>query len=328
MEQTRRRLLTAGATTVTLGIAGCSDLTGGGGGGDEQDDESSSGWQYTDWIPATSELSTLEGLGVTYTRPSDIASNQDSLGDYYENQRRDVTQLGIDYGDITKQARVSGSFSNPLRVYEGTYSSDDVTGALEDTSTGGREFVEADTYEGYTLYLPVAPSGYGDETAEQEAVEDPETAYGISGSTVVETRSARDMNARDVLELGVDTERGDATRYVDDDDAFSELTSELGTTSSMNINMYEEAQQRDDPERFQFEGALGTGFALSFNGETSDYALAVVYESEDGPSESALQTAYEELISGDFSPEGDPTFTASGRVGTIEFTFPTEELGN
>jgi hypothetical protein len=134
------------------------------------------------------------------------------------------------------------------------------------------------------------------------------------------------MDARSVLELGVDAERGEATRYVDDDDGFSAITTELDTASSLNINMYEETQEQNNPEQAQLSGSVGIGTALTYNGSTTNYTLAVVYESSDGPVEEDLRTVYEELISQNFPAENEPTIGTSGRVGTIEFSFPTEEF--
>jgi hypothetical protein len=303
---TRRTALKSGAATAGLlavgSLSGCSSIPfiGGGAG-------------YTEWVPAPDEFQESESLFVNYSNNSTVAENEDNFdGDYYDSIENDVDALDIDFEDITLDLTISGA----IQVYDGDYEEQTVIDALEDEDTGGAEFAEDGEYEGYTVYLNDADS----------APDEPQTAYGLNGTTVVQTGTSGDNNAEDVLEIAIDTQTGNGTRFTDDSEDFSTLTDELGGGTSLSASVREEAVEDGTPESGSFEGQIASGSKITVNGEQSDAKFVVVYEDEGDTDQGDLEDYFDESLDDTFSPNGDPSYDTGGRTGVIEFTFDTDEL--
>ena len=310
-ETTRRTALKSGATAVSLlavgSLSGCSSIPFLSGGG-----------SYTEWVPAPDGFQESESLTVYQSKPSEIADNEDNFDeDYYdENLENDVDKLDIDYEDMTLNIGVLAGFSLPVQVYDGDYEAQTVVDALEDEDTGEGPFAEDGEYEGYTVYL----------NDSDDAPDNPQTAYGLDGTLVVEASATEDLDAEEMLELVIDTNNGDGTLFTDDSEDFSALTDELGDGTTLVGGVSEDASEEDDPDNGSFEGAVASGRVVTVNGETSDLKYVVVWDSEGDADEGDLEDYADNALDDEFDPNDDPSVGVSGRVGTIEFTYDTDEL--
>jgi hypothetical protein len=304
-------LLKSGAAPTGLlaagSLSGCSSIPFIGGAG------------YTEWIPAPGEFQESEQLLVASTDPATIVENEDNFDeDTYDSTTEDIEALDIDYEDLTTQVVAAAGFSVALQVYDGDYDESTVVDALEDGDTGEGEFGEEGEYEGYTVYLDQA----------DDAPDDPETAFGVDGTLVVQTSSTEDLDAEEMLELAIDTKNGDGTRFVDDNEDFSTVTDEVGDGTSLRASVREDPPEEPDPESGSFEGQVGEGRSVTINGETADLKYVVLYEDEGDADEGDLEDYFdaEDGLDEEYSANGDPSYNVGGRVGTIEFSFDTDEL--
>jgi hypothetical protein len=304
---TRRDALRTGAGLIAVGAvgstAGCLDSIPFVGGGAN----------YTSWIPAADEFQEDENLSFSFSNNNTFANNEDNFdSDYWDQTEQDVDALDIDFEDITFDL----SFG-PYQIYDGNYDQQTVIDALEDDDTGRGEYDEEGEYEGYTVYLPDNVAG------------SPRTAYGVNGTTVVRASATREEDdAEGVLEIAIDTDNGNETRFVDDNEDFGLLTDELGSGTTVSGSVSEDETEDDNPEFGQFEGAVGSGSTLTVNGENSNFKYVVIYDSESDTDQAVLEDFFDEALDDFFDPDGDPSYNTNGRVATIKFSFPTDELGN
>lgn len=296
----RTMMKAAGATTGLLAtgtLAGCSSIPFIGGA------------SYTEWIPDPGEFKETDALFTLFQNNKKIAENEDSFDDdTWDDTEQDVDDLDIDFEDISMQVS-----AGPFTVYDGDYEEQTVIDALEDDGTGPGAFEEDDTYEGYAVYIS------------EDAGDDPTTAYGVSGTKVVRTRSSGDNNAVDVLEIVIDTKTGNGTRFVDENEDYKAVTDELGSGTIVYGRVRDGENESDDPDSGEFEGEVASGIRISINGDTSEFKGVVVFDSESDVDEGDLEDWADNSLDDSYNPD-DYSVGTSGRIGTVTFSFDTDEL--
>lgn len=303
----RRRLLqTTGATAgllATGSLAGCGSIPFIGGGN-----------SLSEWIPDPDEYDS-EGTSFNALNYSKIAENEDffdedTFDSLESSGESTVEPLDIDYEDVTMAAQ-----AGPASIWNGNYENQTVIEALEDEDTGQGEFEEDDTYEGYKVYIL------------QEAADEPNIAYAVNGTTVVQTRRRGEENAVDMAEIMIDTKTGNGTRLVDEEEQFKTLLNEVGSGTIISGNFFPDSEVEDTNEdQGRFEGTIAQGSRLNINGETSDGKWVYVFDSEGDGDQGDLEDYATGSLDDQYNFNNDPSASAGGGVGTITGTFDTDEL--
>jgi len=285
-ELSRRAAIKLGAATAGVGamggLAGCSSIPfiGGGGG-------------YTNWLAEPGVVADDDAYRFSWTDAQQVRNNEDEFDedvyDSYEsfNEER-LDQAGLDYDDVNTFL----SFQT-VTVVDASFDRDDVADELEDN-----DYEDDTDHEGYTIYL-------GDNEFR---------AVGVSGSDLIYGRRNSDNDAVEVVEAAIDTNNGDEDRYVDENDDFAELTSNLGTgtfTSGGTID--------NDSDQ------VASGRTLSVNGEISSVEAISVFDEADDLDQDDVDDLQEE---GEDSNDVDNfSATKTGRVLTVSYDVDTDEIG-
>lgn len=285
-ELSRRAAIKLGAATAGVGamggLAGCSSIPfiGGGSG-------------YTNWLPEPGVIADADSYGFSWTDAQQVRNNEDEFDDdvydSYESANEDrLDQAGLDYDDVNTFL----SFQS-VTVVDASFNRDDVAGELEDN-----DFDDDTDHEGYTIYLS---------NSEFQAV-------GVSGNDLVYGRRNSENDAVEVVELAIDTNNGDEDRYVDENDDFAELVSNLSSgtfTSGRTID--------NDSDQ------VASGRTVSVNGSTSNVESVTVYDEADDLDQDDVDDLQEE---GEDSNDVE-NFSANknGRVLTVIYDVDTDKIG-
>lgn len=262
MEQSRRRFLEAGGVLVGTGIlgtsAGCIGILGGGGGGGGTFGDNA------DWFYEPGTIQDSDHYSVSFRATPDVVDNEDefdsetydSLKDNFESS---YEFLGLDFEDVESQTGFGGYLATLLSGYQVDRSA--VVGSLADN-----DYQKDGEYGGVEVFLGPNES----------------QAIGLTDDEILVTSGSwnTDNEAIDVLEAAVDTYNGDEDRYVDENDDFAEVTSQLDSGTFTYAATQEEVEETD-AENGQFEGAVALGSAQTVDGETMDNQAVVVFSDEE-----------------------------------------------
>ena len=285
-ELSRRAAIKLGAATAGVGamggLAGCSSIPfiGGGSG-------------YTNWLAEPGVIGDSDYYRFSWTDAAAVRNNEDEFDEdiydgYESSNEEQLDWAGLDYDDVNTFLSFQG-----VTVVDASFNRDDVADELEDD-----DFEDDTDHEGYTIYLG---------NNEFRAV-------GVSGNDLVYGRRNSENDAVEVVEAAIDTNNGNEDRYVDENDDFNELTSNLSTGTFTSGGTFDSDSDQ-----------VASGRTLSVNGETSSVeAISVFDEADDleGDDVDDLQEQGEE--SNDVE-----NFSAnkSGRVLTVSYDVDTDEIG-
>jgi len=286
-ELSRRAAIKLGAATAGVGamggLAGCSSIPFVGGGAN-----------YTNWLAEPGVIADSDNYRFTWTDAQQVRNNEDNFDsdtyDNYESFNEDrLDQAGLDYDDVNTFLSFQG-----VTVVDASFNQDDVGDELEDN-----DFDDDTDHEGYTIYL-----------SESEF-----QAVGVSGNDLVYGRRNGENDAVEIVEAAIDTNNGDEDRYVDENDDFSELTSNLSTgtfTSGGSID--------NDSDQ------VASGQTLSVNGETSNIESITVFDEADDLEQDDVDDLQEE--GEDSSDVENFSANKNGRILTVSYDIDTDEIGS
>ena len=303
MQHTRRQLLkTSGAAVgagVLTGLAGCSSIPfiGGGGAG-----------AYRSWLPAPGEISDSDHYGFAYIDYNKIQNNEDNFDeDFYENLENDPDTLGLDFEDMNNVISSDG-----FSVLNASFNKSDVVDALEDEDEG--EYEQDGSQNNYDIFVPANS-------------DEPFEAYGVSGSTVIQSRSVGGDDAVDVLESAIEVNNGNIDRYHQDSDAFNKLSNVTGGGTFVTGRTYEETDG-DNPEGGQFENSVASGRSVTVNGGSSNVKSVVVFDSSDDVDTGDLEDWVDEQDTdgGAWEDVNNPNYNKNGNAGVVNASFDTDDL--
>ncbi|PSP31660.1 hypothetical protein BRC64_09465 [Halobacteriales archaeon QH_10_67_22] len=114
----------------------------------------------------------------------------------------------------------------------------------------------------------------------------------------------------------VETSEGDRSRYVDEHTGADVLTSTLSDGFDLRLNPYERATV-DDPRDASFEGSVGIGTSLSFDGDEISAEVVLAYEEAADADTDDLEAYVEATRSTSFKDVYDLSFSTSGRAAVV-----------
>jgi len=290
-DTTRRRMLQGGAGLLLAGLAGCGSIPGVQGGGGS----------YTNWVYEPGAIGDNEHLSVTVAQIGQIVEHEDELDDGYETFESRVEDqysvLGLDIEDVQQLISL-----NAGRVLTGSFDLESIRSDLEDADYDDSE------YQGYDVF--VGPNE--------------RTGFALQGNTIVQTRYT---DPESTLEELIDTNRGETDRYVDENDAFSELVSQLGSGTYLFGGTHEEYESTNE-QSFSFEHQVARGASVTLNGDTANVKRVLVFEDSGDIDMDDVEDAIDEQSdsNGQFSDVDDIETSQSGRSVIITGTMDTDEL--
>lgn len=265
---------------------------------------------YTAWICSPDEISEQEHFAYRFARPRQISEVEDELGESYDMFTTmlplNTFSLHIDFDEVDSYL----DFGNPIshlvfhRVITGSFDREDIIDDLED-------------------------EGFDDEPSHEsfEIFSNGEAAVGVTDDTLVLSTDNSRQDAEDILEEVIDTKRGEADRYVDDDDSFSEITRKLGDGHFIFGQRFDE-RDSTSTEYGIFRDCVGSGFRISFDEETSNLRQAYVFEDESDVDVDDVEDYVEENEeTGEiFVDATDLSVRQRGRSVLIDWTVDTDEI--
>ncbi|WP_455448861.1 hypothetical protein [Natrinema thermotolerans] len=151
--------------------------------------------------------------------------------------------------------------------------------------------------------------------------EEENAVIGTDGDILVKTsgNGFSDVDAREEIEHLIDTASGDVDRFVDVNDDFDQVQSEVDTDHYVYVSGQTESATEDAAD----DTVVTTAITAELDGAETNGTYLLLYASEDGVD---LEQA-ESDVENDLSEEatlGD--VSQDGRLVTAEFTVPTEEF--
>jgi hypothetical protein len=297
LSDTRRGVLRKGAVALgaatVAGSAGCADSVGDGGGGDG----GGGGAGYTRWLPEPGIVEFGDHYGFNATDYSALAEDEDEFSDSanlssVESRWR---PLNIGYEDVTMLLGFGST-----QVVEAEFERADAVDAL----TGSEFQIEEDgEYEGFQILRIMGA-----------------TAFGVGDDAVVTGVD------RDTVETVIDTNNGDETRYVDESEAFGELTDRLGAGDVVaGSTTAPVSAAESDPTNGRFESQVGRGRQITVDGGTADARWVVVFEAESDVDVDSVDQ-WVEASQNQFGSWSDIAVDANGRSAVIEATADTSSV--
>lgn len=289
--QSRRAILRRGAGIAGAGVvaslAGCSDAPVVGSFFDER-------LAPADWAYDPSELDrnwlSLMGMRVdTLLEAADVPDGEK------DEVREDITE-GFDDAlaadDVDDMLGVGGT-----EILAGSFDTDDV---LEELDVS-----EADGYGDYDVYSSDAETG---------------SLFATDGELIL--RSDRGgQEARDELELVIDTGAGDADGFAETNDDVEHVLAETDDDAALTSVSASTASAREDAN----ESALvASGASLDIDGAETNGQFVYVFTDEDGIDLEEIESDLEDDLATD---DGELTdISQDGRFVYAEATLPTEEV--
>lgn len=293
----RKGAVALGAATIT-GSAGCTDSLGDGGGGD-----GGGGAGYTRWLPEPGIIGDTDQYGFNATNYSSLEEHADEFSDDVDlDAIEDSWVVGAGWEEVTMFLRFNG-----MRLIEAGFERADAVTAYEDEGFSGE-----DEYEGFQIML--GPGG--------------EASVGVGDDVVVTGgfRAGPVGAPQDAVETVIDTNNGDETRYVDESEAFGELTDRLGTgnvvAGSTTAPM---SAGQSDPTSGRFENQVARGRRITVDGGTTDGRWVVVFAGESDVDVDSVNQ-WVEASQNQFGSWNDITVDANGRSAVIEATADTSSV--
>ncbi|GAB3689351.1 hypothetical protein GCM10028857_24580 [Salinarchaeum chitinilyticum] len=224
--------------------------------------------------------------------------------------------------------------------YSGLYHNEPVTfeGSAGDIITIVMEATEADPWIALEGPDGAGPSDGGSSgSARIEEYELPQSGqYTINAQTyssgettpytLTLTLVGTPVDPTTVLQAIVDTYNGNGSRYVDDSEAFAELTSTLTTGTIISGQTFEETEETEE-DYGQFEGAVARGQSATVNGETSDVEWVVTFGDADDVDTGDLEDWTESSEVETFDDVDDISISTSGRSAVVTGTMDTDDIG-
>jgi hypothetical protein len=285
----RREYLRIGTATAALGtlgsLAGCSSIPFVGGGGN-----------YQAWLPEPGTISDRDDYSFTFLDSKTVVNNEDEFdSDTFDR----VERLAAGYRE---QVDVDFDETNTILTFQSTavvtgqYNTGDVTDELD-----RNDFDEEGDYKGTTVFL----------------ADDESMAVGVSGAALAFARPMGGEDADEIVELMIDTRRGDEDRYVEENedlqtalDAVGNGTAVGGTTSpGLGSDI------------------VGIGSSLQVNGSTSNLDISLVFDDEsDADTDEGSVERFVEFLENN-SDLDDVETQKDGRTILVTGTIDTDELG-
>lgn len=294
----RRTVLRTGAGGVAAaalsGLAGCGDLFPGG-------DEGRSA--YTEWIAEPGTYTDQEHIGFDYFEPATLSQYDDELGVFYETYEGAAAvpplreAADVDFDEIDAVTRLT-----LVTVLEVDYDRGAVADELEADG-----FVDEADHEDYTIYL----------------ADDESFGVGIDGSTLVVGRGAEDLAPEEVVERTVDTANQEEDRYVDEDEAFAEITDAVGSEMLVFGSRYDPVEETRI-EQARFEGGVGNAETFQVDGETTDTTEVFLFEDDDDVDEDVVEDYVDEVTA--YEDHDRTTISADGRLVEITGSVDTADM--
>lgn len=306
MEESRRRFLKTSGAVVGTGIlgasAGCTGILGGGGGG-------GSGLSaHTDWFYEPGMIQDTDHHAISYQANVEIVNYEDEFdSDYYDSTEESFESsyefLDLDFDEVESQTSFGGFLATLLSGYQVNRS--EVVESLEDN-----DYEDDDEYEGVQVFLGPNES----------------RAVGLTNNEILVTSGSwsTDDEAIDVLETAVDTYNGEEARYVDENEDFAAVTSQLSGGTFDYATTHEETEETN-AENGQFEGAVARGSSESVNGETMDVQAVIVFDDADDIDMGDVEDFRDD--SDTFDDIDDVSLNSSGRSVIITGTMDTDDYG-
>lgn len=129
-----------------------------------------------------------------------------------------------------------------------------------------------------------------------------------------------------VVEAIVDTYNGEGSWYVDDSEAFSELTSTLTAGTVVSGRTFEETEETA-AENGQFEGAVARGSSTTINGETSEVEWVITFDDADDIDTGDVEDWTEDSEDETFDDVDAISVGTSGRSAVVTGTIDTDDIG-
>lgn len=238
----RRTLLQAGALGGVVGVAGCAEALL------EAIDEP----VYRQWLAAPRAFDT-DHYRVQFLNVNGIDDNRTALDRSVYDDVRNVEERfpGIEFDQIDRLTAVG-----VVRIVEGEFDVDEVDRELEDEG-----FSRVRVYEGLEIYE-----------------EDRGSAFGISDDAAISVPPSGARTASEFVEIFADAREENVERYHEADRNFEALTDELGF-ATMLVAQTNDPRGATDPERGQFENNVGFAYGWNVDGGTSDFTVALAFES-------------------------------------------------
>ena len=304
--RSRRDVLRTGAGVVTIGgltgLAGCSSVPVVGDDSEDTDssersetessDDESDSLGYTQWVYDPDEMDS-DSMSISLADIDSILSADAYPDEDKSNLRDSVSETfegELEAAEIDSQLSVGYS-----AVVTGSFDPSDVLDAMS--------LSDADGYDDFDVY---------------ENDEDETTYFATDGDFLIVSESFRffDHDGREELEVLIDTYGGDTDRFTDTNDDFELLTDELGSGDIVTASGRTEAAG---------DGTVADGFAVAIDGEETSVQFVAVYEDEDAIDLDEIEREIESER-GENVEVGDSS--RDGRVVTVDYSVPTEELVN
>lgn len=291
---TRRDVLRRGAAAIgaatIVSNAGCLGILGGGG--------------YLQWLPEPGTIGDDDHYGFNMLEYSSLEEYEDEFSSDTDLDSIEArwAPADIDWEDVSMLLLFNG-----MQVIEGEFEKESIIDDLDD-----EDFDDEDEYEGFQVMLSE------DESVAAAVSDDVFVRAGFGG--------ARD-DAEGALEDVIDTSNGEEDRYVDDNEAFGELTDKLDTEHVVSGSTME-AVDDGEPERGRFENQVADGQTLNIDGETTEGKWVIVFEEEDdvdvGDVEDWVETSQDN--DGRFEDWDDVEVGSNGRSAIVEATADTDDV--
>jgi len=291
-----------GAALGAASLAGCSSLTGG-----------SSTPEYQQWAPAPENFyEERDHYAVISIRVEDLVDNKSELNssvnldeDYGSGEN---SPFDLSAEDIDVQVFSFTFSATNYSIQKGSFDQSSLTSSLEDSNQS-----EEEDYSGYTIFKGSGSSDSAD------------VAYAVDGSYIVEATGSDPVAKVKTL---LDTNEGDADRYGDANDDFSELQSRLGDGTQVIASTHEETSE-SNPKEGEFEGEVAAGSAQTVNGEKTEVKSVITFESESDIDSDAFKTYMDNLedSSSELAAASNLEREEKGRSVIIEGESETDATG-
>lgn len=282
----RRRLLRLGAAAAGVGALGGLGGCGAGplGGGD-----------FRDWLPVPGTTSEADHYQFSSLDANAVLDEREAFdGDRLDGIRR----LAREYRRLVG---VTFDETNWILTFQGMAVVDtDVDTAVLGGQLDDRSFRRGD-YGDYRVY--VGP--------------DRNRAVAINDGTLVFGRPTDATDARSVVELLVDTSRGEHPRYRAENPDLEELLSQLGTATAVTGG---------STPSVDGAGPLATGGTVSVGGDASNFTSALVFADASAVSADGEVVQNEIGRLSENSQAGDVDATTNGRTLLVSGTIDTVDL--
>ena len=299
MTLSRRRMTRLTGLGLTTTIAGCLGVGTGSvfGVGD--------GGPYQEWLTEPDALLDRDHASYSVLEVSEFYEYEAEFDeDWFDEMESSLEELA--FGELDADELSRAIVRQPTVVLFGSFDIDDVIEDIDDDVT---ELDDEGDYEGYTVY-----------TGESR-----EMALGVrEGVLVIARNSAGGNDAEELVEIVIDTKRGDEPRYVDESEDFDALVGDLGGGTALWIGTYEELS---NPNFDFLDDIVGNGYAWTVDGPTTELHGRFLFEDDHDVDTDAFEEWHRRQADDGFLDDYESVrFRQEGRTLAFRARIDTDDL--